>query len=149
MNFRIFIVSICVCLSITSFARVEYDELENIDQSVQVDRITNSDIEVQMPNYVLKGNYAEVKLKFVSATHPKLVLNYGIINFIINGADIPVAFTNGEAVIPIKFSDSNSLSIYIDDFSFERNITIISLWMIVIPSLLMLAVILWAYFRRK
>ena len=118
MSLRIFTTSCFFILTLTLFARVEYDQIEDIDQSVQVDRISNSDIEVEMGSYVLKGNYAEVKMKFVSSTHPKLILNHGIITFIINGADIPIAFTNGEAVVPIKFTDIHSLSIFAEDFAF-------------------------------
>lgn len=147
MRLRFFIAFTFIAFS--SFARVEYDEIENLDQSVQVERITNSDIEVQMPGFVLKGNYAEVKLKFVSPTNPKLVLNNSILSFIINGADIPVAFTNGEAIVPVKFDRINSVSIYAEDFSFEKKVTVVSLWVIVLPAILILALLMRVFLKRR
>ena len=124
--------------SINGFSKDEEEQPEEIDSSVIIDRINNDDIEVSIPSLIFTFTDAEIKLKFKNPEHTKLLLNKNKINFIINGADKTLTFINGEASFINKFNNSNSLSIYTEEFSFNQKVTAYPLWAILAPVVLIL-----------
>lgn len=119
---------------VSTFAKeIPGEEIEVVDNSVVIDRITNSDIEVTLPSVILTFKEAEVKLRFVNPNHTKLLLNKGKISLIINGEDKELEFVDGKASFIQKFDTSKNLSIYTEDFSFSATVTAYPLWAFFVP----------------
>ena len=132
-------------LAFNTYAKTESEKgIENTDNSLVIDRITNDDIVVSVPFMVFNFNDTKIKLKFKNPEHTKLLLNNSKLHFIINGEDTELAFTNGEASFTHKFDDGKLLSIYIEEFSYNQNVIVCSLWMIILPIGLLL---IWAIRR--
>lgn len=122
------------CSALAGFAKEGMDEpVEEVDNSVVIDRIGNSDIEVTLPSMIFTFKEVDVKLRFLNPEHTKLLLNKGKISFIINGEDVTLEFINGEASFKHKFNKSKSLSIYTEDFSYNKIVTAYPLWALLIP----------------
>lgn len=119
----------------TGFAKEipDVEEIEVVDNSVVIDRITNDDIEVTLPSLIFTFKDVEVKLRFLNPNHTKLLLNKGKISFIINGEDKELVFVDGQASFIQKFNDSKKLSILTDDFSFNTTVTAYPLWAFLVP----------------
>lgn len=141
----------CLLLTISfSFAHVENDDIKKLDQSIEIPRISNGDLLISAPSWAIQGTYGEIKIKFVSATHPKLVLNNNILEFIINGAERKITFDEkGEAVAPIKFSDESSINILAEDFFFKKDVTIISVRLLIIVAVIVTLFIARKILKRK
>ncbi len=119
---------------VSTFAKeIPGEEVEVVDNSVVIDRITNSDIEVTLPSIIFTFKEAEVKLRFVNPNHTKLQLNKGRISFIINGKDKELEFVDGQASFIQKFDTSKNLSIFTEDFSFNTIVTAYPLWAFLVP----------------
>ncbi len=119
---------------VTGFSKEIPDEgVEIVDNSVVIDRVTNSDIEVTLPSMIFTFKDVVVKLKFVNPNHTKLLLNKGKINFIINGEDKELEFVNGEASFIQKFDTRKTLSIFTEDFSYNTTVTAYPLWAFFVP----------------
>ena len=74
-----------ICTFFTTFAKeIASEEIETVDNSIVIDRIENTDIEVTLPSMIFTFKEAEIKLRFVNPNHTKLLLNKGKISFIIN-----------------------------------------------------------------
>ncbi|CAN5553525.1 hypothetical protein BH10BAC1_BH10BAC1_19960 [soil metagenome] len=122
------------CSILSGFAKEGYDEpMEMVDNSVVIDRIGNADIEITMPSMIFTFKEATIKLKFVNPNHTKLLLDKGIISFIINGEDRKLEFINGEASFIHSFKDNKTLSIFTEDFSFSTTVTAYPLWAFLVP----------------
>jgi hypothetical protein len=122
-----------VLFTLNTFAKVDSDEPETVDNSIVIDRITNDDIIVSMPSLIFAFKDVDIKLKFKDPQHTKLLLNKNKINFIINGEEKELTFVNGEAIFTHKFDKSRSLSIYVEDFSYSTIVTAYPIWAILVP----------------
>ncbi len=144
------IIAFLLLLPVASWCRIDSEEIKEMDQSVEVPRIGNDDIRIEMPHYALKNSYIEIHVKFVSPTHPKLVLNNNKLEFIINGKNESLTFDEkGEAVVPVKFDKENEVRIFIEDFGYGAKVTVISLWLLVLPVVLIFFWVLKRAFFRK
>lgn len=138
------------CSVITGFAKEIHDEeIELVDNSVVIDRITNSDIELTLPSLIFTFKEVEVKLKFINPNHTKLQLNKGKISFIINGEDKELVFVNGEASFVQKFDTNKTLSIFTEDFSYNTTVTAYPLWAFLVPIGFIVLWILKRMMRKK
>ena len=122
------------CSVISGFAKeIPDEEVEIVDNSVVIDRITNSDIEVTLPSLIFTFKEVEVKLRFVNPSHTKLLLNKGKISFIINGEDKELVFVDGQASFIQKFDTGKNLSIFTEDFSYSKTVTAYPMWALFVP----------------
>ena len=138
------------CSVITGFSKEIHDEeVEVVDNSVVIDRITNSDIEVTLPSLIFTFKEVTVKLKFINPNHTKLQLNKGKISFIINGEDKDLIFVDGEASFIQKFDVSKTLSIFTEDFSYNTTVTAYPLWALLVPFGFIILWILKRMMRKK
>jgi hypothetical protein len=137
--FSYLFVSILVFSSLNTFAGSEKDN-EKLDNSIVIDRISNKDIEVVVPSIIFAFKPVEIKVKFTNPQHSKLLLNNNKLHFIINGEDVELLFTDGVATFTHKFNDDSTLSIYVEEFSYNKNITVFPIWAIVLPTVL---IIIW------
>ena len=114
---------------------------EDVDNSIVIDRIGNNDIIVTIPSALFTFRDATIKLQFRNPQHTRLLVNNNRIEFIINGEVKVLDFVNGEATFKHRFDQSNNLSIYTEDFSFNRSVTVYPLWAIIAPLVVILAYI--------
>ena len=134
-----------LCLAVFVFASLAVfggsereGDTESPDNSIVIDRIVNDDIEVTIPSVIFSFAEATIKLKFRNPEHTKLLLNNNRLNFIINGEDVELLFKNGEANFYHKFADDSSLSIYVEEFSYSKEINALPLWVLLLPAGLLL-----------
>lgn len=138
------------CSVITGFAKeIPDEEIEVVDNSVVIDRVTNSDIEVTLPSLIFTFKEVEIKLRFVNPNHTKLLLNKGKISFIINGEDKELVFVDGQASFIQKFDTNKTLSIFTEDFSYNTTVTAYPLWALLIPVIFIVLWILKRVLRKK
>ena len=129
--------------SLSVSAKTDNEEpLEEVDGSIVIDRISNDDIQVILPSMIFSFSDVDVKLKFKNPGHTKLLLNKNKIEFLINGEITVLEFVNGEASFKHKFDKSKSLSILVEDFSYDQKVTVYPLWAILIPVILIVLFIL-------
>ncbi len=133
-------------ISINTFSKNKEDAPEEIDNSIVIDRIGNSDIEVIIPSVIFTFRDAEIKLKFKNIQHTKLQACKNEIEFIINGENKKLLFVNGEASFMHKFNSSNSISIFVEDYGFTQKVTAYPLWVVLLPVALLL---LWIVIRMR
>lgn len=124
---------------------VKETEEEMVDNSVVIDRITNSDIEVTLPSLIFTFKEVDVKLRFINPGHTKLLLNKGSIEFIINGEIKVLEFVDGQASFKHKFDSNKNLTIFTEDFSYDTTVTAYPLWAILTPFGFIL---LWLVLRK-
>jgi hypothetical protein len=124
-------------------------ETESVDNSIIIDRIGNDDVVVSIPSPLFSFTEADIKIKFINPSHTRLLLNKNRVEFIINGEPTILDFVNGESTFKHNFKDSNNLSIYTEDFSFNKNVRVYPLWAIVIPIVLIVLFILIYLFKPK
>ena len=139
-------------LSFSLFAKLENDRPENdgiVDNSIIIARINNDDIEVSIPLVIFSFSDAEIKLKFKNPQHTRLLLNKNKINFIINGEEKQLDFVNGEASFKKKFDNDKVLTIFIEEFSYNHNLTVFSIWSIILPIAAIIALIILMMMKRK
>jgi hypothetical protein len=135
-----------ICSALTGFSKeVKETEEEMVDNSVVIDRITNSDIEVTLPSLIFTFKEVEVKLKFVNPNHTKLLLNKGNVEFIINGEIKELQFVDGAASFTHKFDKNKNLTIFTEDFSYDTTVTAYPLWALLTPFAF---IVLWIIFRK-
>ncbi|MCW3071996.1 MAG: hypothetical protein JWO44_1886 [Bacteroidetes bacterium] len=141
---------LCTLFTGTSFAKNEpAEEIQEIDNSIIIARISNEDIQVSIPSPIFSFTDAEIKLKFINPEHTKLLLNKNKIEFIINGEPTILEFVNGEAGFKHRFDTSKNLSIYAEDFSFSKNVTVYPLWAILIPVIVIVLYLLKRMLTKK
>lgn len=115
--------------------------MEDVDKSVVIDRIGNNDLLVTMPSYVFSFKDAVIRLQFKNPNHTRLLVNNKRIEFIINGEVKLLDFINGVATFKHRFDRSDNLSIYTEDFSFNKIVTVYPVWAIIAPLVVLLAYI--------
>lgn len=141
--FSAFLLTSAVC------AKTEPIEEESVDNSIVIDRISNQDVEVSISSPIFTFSDAEVKLKFMNPNHTKLLLNKNVVDMIINGEDKRITFVNGEASFTHRFDKDNSLSIFVEDFSYTTTVTAYPMWVIFVPVLLILIWIMSRMMKKK
>jgi hypothetical protein len=138
-------------ISFGSFAKnepVPSDNNDNIDNSIIIERIDNEDIEVSIPSIVFPFSDVDVKLRFKNPQHTRLLFNKNKIMFIINGEEKPLNFINGEVSFKMKFDKDKVLAVFAEGFSYNHEITVISLWTILSPIVLLLSLIVFLMWRK-
>lgn len=122
-------------LSVTTLNAKEKDDepIQEVDNSIVIDRISNSDIEITLPSIILTFKEVDIKLNFINPNHTKLLVNNNKLDLIINGEDRQLEFVNGEASFKHKFDKSKTLSIFIEDFSYTNTVTAYPLWAFLVP----------------
>lgn len=151
LRFLILFLSVSL-LSLSSFSKIERGapvNNDNIDNSVIIERIGNDDIEVSIPSLIFYFSDVDVKLKFKNPRHTRLLFNNNKIVFIINGEEKPLNFINGEVSFKKKFDKDNVLAIFTEGFSYDHEITVISLWKILTPIVLVLILIVFLFWRKS
>lgn len=136
-------------IAINTFSKNDEDESEAIDNSVVIDRISNSDLDVIIPSVIFTFRDAEIKLKFKNPLHTKLQASKNEIEFIINGENKKLTFVNGEAILKYRFNSSGTLSIFAEDFSFTQKITSYPLWAVILPIALLLLLIIKNRIKKR
>ncbi|MDO9185644.1 MAG: hypothetical protein Q7W13_06505 [Bacteroidia bacterium] len=150
LRFRILYLFVSL-LSFGSFAKnepVPSDNNDNIDNSIIIERIDNEDIEVSIPSIVFPFSDVDVKLRFKNPQHTRLLFNKNKITFIINGEEKPLNFINGEVSFKKKFDKDQALAIFAEGFSYNHEITVISLWTILSPIIVVLGLIVFLMWRK-
>ena len=151
LRFLILCLSVSL-VSFSSFAKIERGapvNNNNKDNSVIIERIGNDDIEVSIPSLIFFFSDVDVKLKFKNPRHTRLLFNKNKIIFIINGEEKPLNFINGEVSFKKKFDKDNVLAIFTEGFSYNHEITVISLWTILTPIVLVLILIVFLFWRKS
>lgn len=120
----------------------EVIEALEVDNSIVIDRIGNEDITVSIPSPIFSFSDAEITLKFANTNHTKLLLNKNRIEFIINGEPVILDFVDGKASFKHNFGSSKTITIYTEEFSFNKTVTVYPLWAILIPLILIVLYIL-------
>lgn len=139
-------------LSLFSFSLNAKNDTEyehDIDNSIIIDRVGNEDVEIIIPSPLFSFSEADIKIKFINPSHTRLLLNNNKVEFIINGEPTVLEFVNGEASFKQSFKDSQTVSIYAEDFSFNKKVKVYPLWAIVIPVLLLLIFIVSRIIKKK
>lgn len=150
LRFSILFVSVSL-LSFSSFSKNESGASENndnIDNSVIIERIDNDDIEVSIPSIIFPYNDVDVKISFKNPNHTRLLFNKNKITFIINGEEKSLNFINGEVSFKRKFDKDKVLAIFAEGFSYNHEITVISLWTILLPIVMVLSLIVFFLWRK-
>lgn len=134
-----------------SFAKNEpaEEKQQDVDNSIIIDRISSDDININISSPVFSFSDAEVKIRFNNPEHTKLLLNKNIIEFIVNGESKILNFVNGEASFNQRFDKSNNLTIYVEDLSFSKHVTVYPLWAIIIPIVVILLYLLKRMITKK
>lgn len=120
-----------------------------VDNSIVIDRIANEDILVSISSPIFSFKEADITLKFVNPQHTKLLLNKNRIEFIINGETRILDFTDGIASFKHKFDNSKNITIYTEDFSYTKTVTVYPLWAILLPVVLIVLYILKRLLFKK
>jgi len=133
-----------------TFAKI-YNPIEQVevDESIVIDRIGNEDIVVTIPSPVFSFADATVKLRFKNPQHTKLLLNKNRIEFIINGEAVILDFVDGASSFRHRFDTSKTLTIYTEEFSFNKTVKVYPLWAILIPALVLVLYLLKRIFTKK
>lgn len=150
IRFLILFLSVSL-LSFSSFSKNESGSIENndnIDNSVIIERIDNDDIEVSIPSIVFPFSDVDVKLRFKNPKHTRLLFNKNKITFIINGEEKPLNFINGEVSFKRKFDKNKVLAIFVEEFSYNHEITVISLWTILSLIVFVLGIIVFFMWKK-
>lgn len=150
-HFAVIFTLILSCFATTSIAKNEPAEepQQEVDNSIIIDRISNDDVQISISSPVFSFSDADVHIKFVNPEHTKLLLNKNKVEFIIDGEPKILEFVNGEASFKHRFDKSNSISIYAEDLSYNKHVTVYPLWAILIPAIVILGYIVIRLLRKK
>jgi hypothetical protein len=141
---------ICSLFTSVSVAKNEpAEEVQEVDNSIIIDRISNDDVQISISSPVFSFADATVTIKFHNPEHTKLLLNRNKVEFIVNGEPMMLEFVNGEASFRHRFNESKTISIYVEDLSYTRNVTVYPLWAILVPVLALVLYLLKRMVSRK
>ncbi len=130
----------------------EYNDAEAFDKqnNPTLTTLTNSDLKVQLPEYIFSNTNTTITFEFVNPNNQKLIDNNYKLDFIVNGENQTVVFDNkGVGKIDIKFASSQSLSVFYENFAYKTNLSVIPLWMVITPILLLVSFIAFRIVRGK
>jgi hypothetical protein len=136
-------------ISVSVDAKNDTEDESMVHNSIIIDRIGNNDVQINIPSPIFSFSETEIKIKFINPSHTRLLLNKNKVEFIINGEPQLLEFINGEASFKHDFKGSNNLSIYAEDFSFNKNIKVYPLWSILIPVILLLLFLVGKIIKKK
>ncbi len=150
MNRIIILITLLITLFTGSLSAKTETEIQpqEVDNSIVIDRISNQDLIVSLPSPIFSFKDVDVKLIFKNPNHTKLLLNRNRIEFIINGENKILDFVNGEASFKHRFDTSKILSIYVEDFSYNKSVTVYPLWAIITPIIIIVLYILRRLFKK-
>lgn len=117
-----------------SYARIGDEQIRNMESSIVIERIDNSDVEVDMPGMVFTFQDVDIRIRFKDPGHTKLQLNNNELHFLVNGNEQKVIFNEkGEGVIRHRFNESNTLTILCEDMNIERTVSAYPAWVFIVP----------------
>lgn len=127
-----FLVLFAVILTLSVSAREFKDVISA--QAAQVNRVNNDDMSMELPRFVFSHTNTKVTIRFKNPIHDKLISNGYKLNFIVNGSDQLVAFDQaGVGSFTHTFKKDDQLNIFFEDASFNQEISVISIWYMVLP----------------
>jgi YbbR domain-containing protein len=137
-------------INLSSFGKNEpVEQIKEIDNSIIIDRISNDDVDILIPNIIFSFSDADIKIRFHNPEHTKLLLNNNKVEFLVNGNPEVLNFVNGEASFKHRFDGSNRISVYVEDLSFNRNVTVYPLWAFLVPLCVIVLYILKRLITKK
>ena len=121
-------------LSLTvGYARIGDEEIMNMESSIIIERIDNSDVEISIPSMVFTFSDTEIRIKFKNPRHTKLLTNNDTLKFIVNGEEKEVGFVNGEGSFMHRFDKSNTITILAEDLNYQASVSAYPLWVFFVP----------------
>ncbi len=125
-----------VVVSFFVFTTLNAREFKDVasSQAAQINRVDNNDFVIELPRFVFSHTNTKIGIKFKNPAHDKLVSNGYKLNFIVNGADQLVEFDqNGTGNLSCTFKADNKLSVLFEDASYVKELSVISIWYMVLP----------------
>jgi Na+/H+ antiporter NhaC len=114
-------------------------------QSIYDSSFSQNDIKIELPSIIVQNVADGIKIVLKNPDQIKIYQNKNI-NVLINDSIIELTVLNGVAEFDYKFSEKETLSIKIDEFSWTKDITPIPLWMSILPPLI--AILMALVFRE-
>ena len=119
-------------LPLQGYARITPDSSQVKVRSI----IDGDDIEISIPEVIIKGVGTEIKITFKNPKHAVLADNSDEIIFLINGKPKTILFEDGVGKYEHTFSDKASVKFVMGDYVFEKTTSPIPLWLSVFPPLI-------------
>jgi len=120
-------------LTLVSASAREFKDIISA-QASQVNRVDNQDLDLELPKFIFSHTNSRVIVKFKNPAHDKLVSNNYKLHFIVNGNDQLVEFDHeGLGNITCTFNADSKLTVLFENASFTKNISVISIWYMVLP----------------
>ena len=108
-------------------------------ETIQSNRISNTDVTFQLPRFIFTYTNTRVIVKFTNPNNLKLVNNNYELDLIVNGTNQKVVFdNNGIGNLYYTFKNDNALHVLIEDVNYTVQPSVISIWYIVSPLLIIL-----------
>jgi len=124
---------ILVSLLTLSISAREFKDIASA-QAAQINRVGKEDIQLVLPRFIFSHTNTKITIKFKNPAHDKLVSNGYKLHFIVNGNDQVVEFDQeGEGSVTSIFTSDNKLSVLFEDASFTEELSVISIWYMVLP----------------
>ena len=128
---------LAIALLLSSFA-LTLQAREFIDPAStaykQMTRVNGNDLTFEFPQFIFSHTNTVITVKFKDAEHPKLATNNNMLHFIVNGDDQLVHFDkNGVGTISCTFKADNKLSVLFEDATYNKQLSVISIWYILLP----------------
>lgn len=109
-------------------------------QGAQINRVSNDDITLELPKFVFSYTNTRIQIHFRNPQHDKLVSNGYQLHFIVNGNDQLVQFdSEGTGSLLCTFKGDNKLTVLFEDASFTQELSVISIWYMVLPLVALFA----------
>jgi len=103
-------------------------------QAAQVNRVSNEDLVLELPRFVFSHTNTKINIHFKNPMHDKLSSNGYKLHFIVNGNDQLVQFDqSGSGSLACTFKADNQLTVLFEDASLKEEISVISIWYMVLP----------------
>lgn len=126
--------AVLLVLSFTAgYARIGDDEIMEMESSIVIERIDNSDVEISVPSMIFTFSEAEIKIRFKNPQHTKLLTNNDTLTFIVNGEEKVIGFVNGEGSFMHKFDKSNNITILAEDLNYDMSVSAYPMWIFFVP----------------
>ena len=117
----------------------ELEEVVKPVETIQSNRINNTDVSFQLPQYIFTYTNTRVVVRFNNHNNPKLVSNNYELDLIVNGVNQKVVFdNNGIGNFYYTFKGDNTLQILIEDVNYTVQPYLISIWYIISPLVMVL-----------
>ena len=127
------VLAVVIILASTITNAREFKDLASARASL-INRVGNDDITLELPRFVFSHTNTKISVKFKNPAHDKLVNNNYKLHFIVNGSDQVVEFDHaGAGSISCTFKADNKLSVLFEDVSFAKEVSVISIWYVVLP----------------